>query len=203
MALVLFGQSICKIFLLRTARIVRACHKLLPRLRSLQLMRFAVYHVHEYPVPPNQNCTATGPHLDPEIRGEQPPCDPTQPQTCQVGDLAGKHGNVTSSPFQVFYLDLYQSTIPGTPAYIGNRSIVVHNNQGVRITCANLTMVQSEVVNSTYGISPSSSGASCSAPTQPPTTTIPIPASFTGAATANRAGSAAALLVGVLLSALL
>ena len=59
-----------------------------------------VYHIHDQPVPSNGNCTATLGHLDPFIRGEIPPCDSTQPATCQVGDLTGKHGNVTVSPFQ-------------------------------------------------------------------------------------------------------
>ena len=58
-----------------------------------------VYHIHDQPVPANGNCTATAAHLDPYIRGEIPPCDNTQPETCQVGDLTGKHGNVTVSPF--------------------------------------------------------------------------------------------------------
>ena len=59
----------------------------------------AVYHIHDQPVPADGNCTATLAHLDPYIRGEIPPCDNTQPETCQVGDLTGKHGNVTISPF--------------------------------------------------------------------------------------------------------
>lgn len=59
-----------------------------------------VYHIHDAPVPADGNCTGTLAHLDPTQRGEQPPCDSTKPQTCQVGDLAGKHGKITSSPFQ-------------------------------------------------------------------------------------------------------
>ena len=63
-----------------------------------------LYHIHDLPVPADGNCTATLGHLDPFIRGEIPPCDNTQPATCQVGDLAGKHGNITTSPFQVAYV---------------------------------------------------------------------------------------------------
>ena len=58
-----------------------------------------LYHIHDQPVPASGNCTATAAHLDPYIRGEIPPCDNTHPETCQVGDLTGKHGNVTASPF--------------------------------------------------------------------------------------------------------
>ena len=72
----------------------------------------AVYHIHELPVPADGNCTGTGPHLDPTIRLEQPACLAAQPQTCQVGDLAGKHGNVTASPFQTRYVARNLISIP-------------------------------------------------------------------------------------------
>ena len=67
-------------------------------------MLTTVYHIHDQPVPADGNCTATLAHVDPYIRGEIPPCDPTQPETCQVGDLAGKHGNITASPFSAAYV---------------------------------------------------------------------------------------------------
>lgn len=63
------------------------------------IVSLLVYHIHDQPVPANGNCTATLAHLDPYVRGEQPPCDPTHPETCQSGDLSGKHGNVTGDPF--------------------------------------------------------------------------------------------------------
>ena len=58
-----------------------------------------VYHIHDQPVPANGNCTATLAHLDPFIRGEIPPCDSSHPETCQVGDLSGKHGKIATSVF--------------------------------------------------------------------------------------------------------
>jgi hypothetical protein len=51
-----------------------------------------VFHIHEYPVPSDGNCTGTGGHLDPTHRGEAPPCDLRDPASCQVGDLSGKFG---------------------------------------------------------------------------------------------------------------
>ena len=105
------------------------------------MANFLVYHIHDQPVPSDGNCTGTLAHLDPTIRGEVPPCDATQPETCQVGDLAGKHGNITTSPFQTRYLDLYTSTTTGATGFFGNRSVVVHTSNATRLTCANFTLV--------------------------------------------------------------
>lgn len=38
-------------------------------------------------------------HLDPTDRGELYACEVQAPQTCQAGDLAGKHGNITTPTF--------------------------------------------------------------------------------------------------------
>jgi Cu/Zn superoxide dismutase len=56
-----------------------------------------VYHIHEKPVPADGNCTGTGAHLDPYKRGETPPCDASKKESCQVGDLSGKYGNITGN----------------------------------------------------------------------------------------------------------
>ena len=83
------------------------------------------------------NCTATGAHLDPENRGEDPPCDNSKPASCQVGDLSGKYGKITQDPFTAEYTDPFSSLQEGTPAYLGNRSFVLHFANKTRITCAN------------------------------------------------------------------
>ncbi|KAL8781936.1 MAG: hypothetical protein Q9203_004091 [Teloschistes exilis] len=114
-----------------------------------------LYHVHDQPVPSNGNCTATLAHQDPYIRGEMPPCDPTQPETCQTGDLAGKHGNITTSPFQTTFLDLYLSTVQGPASFFGNRSIVIHSSNTTRLTCANFTLTSG---NGSVGRNGTSSG---------------------------------------------
>jgi hypothetical protein len=79
--------------------------------------------------------------LDPFIRGEDPVCDKKLPQTCQVGDLSGKHGTITSDPFEVTYHEQFASTLEGIGAYFGNRSFVVHFPNKTRITCANFDKV--------------------------------------------------------------
>jgi hypothetical protein len=68
-----------------------------------------VYHIHAYPVPSDGNCTGTRAHHDPYIRGESPPCDPTKPQTCQVGDLSGKHGTINGTSASLRYVHLPSS----------------------------------------------------------------------------------------------
>ncbi|PTB64616.1 Cu,Zn superoxide dismutase-like protein [Trichoderma citrinoviride] len=95
-----------------------------------------LYHIHEEPAV-NGNCTSTLAHLDPYHRGETPACNASEPQTCQVGDLSGKYGKITSDPFVAEYFDLYTSLQPGSPAFFGNRSIVVHYANKTRLTCAN------------------------------------------------------------------
>ncbi|KAL6718068.1 hypothetical protein ACLMJK_004153 [Lecanora helva] len=134
-----------------------------------------LYHIHDQPVPSDGNCTGTLAHLDPFVRGEMPPCDATQPQTCQVGDLSGKHGNITTSPFQAAYVDLYTSTQSGIGAFLGNRSIVVHSSNTTRLTCANFTLTSGAGSNTT--VTSPTGGAS----------TVP----FTGAATTSVVGMGA------------
>lgn len=112
-----------------------------------------LYHIHEEPAV-NGNCTSTLAHLDPYHRGETPACNASEPQTCQVGDLSGKYGKITSDPFVAEYFDLYTSLQPGSPAYFGNRSIVVHYANKTRLTCANfakLPVSAATTVHSTTG----------------------------------------------------
>ncbi|PQE27049.1 superoxide dismutase protein [Rutstroemia sp. NJR-2017a WRK4] len=99
-----------------------------------------LYHLHDQPVPADGNCTSTLGHLDPFIRGETPACNSSLPQTCQVGDLSGKHGKITSDPFTATYADDFASTTPGLGSFFGNRSIVVHFGNKTRITCANFML---------------------------------------------------------------
>ncbi|KAJ4393493.1 Cell surface superoxide dismutase [Cu-Zn] 4 [Gnomoniopsis smithogilvyi] len=106
-----------------------------------------VYHVHQYDVPKDGNCTDTGAHLDPFERGETPACDPDLPQTCQVGDLAGKHGAIVttsdSTTFQTSYTDDFTATGKGQ-SFIGNLSVVLHFANLTRITCANFKAIDME-----------------------------------------------------------
>ncbi|KAF3761680.1 hypothetical protein M406DRAFT_94970 [Cryphonectria parasitica EP155] len=104
-----------------------------------------VYHIHQEPVPSDGNCTDTEAHLDPFERGETPPCDPDLPQTCQVGDLAGKHGAIITSSgsttFTESYTDDFTATSHGQ-SFIGNLSVVLHFANLTRIACANFKMMK-------------------------------------------------------------
>jgi len=97
---------------------------------------------------------------------QTPPCDPELPQTCQVGDLSGKYGKITSDPFYAAYPDDFASTLEGIGSFFGNRSLTIHFGNKTRITCANFTLAGSFVGGSTTA-----------------NATFPaVPAEFTGAA---------------------
>ncbi|EFR01558.1 cu-Zn superoxide dismutase [Nannizzia gypsea CBS 118893] len=102
------------------------------------------YHIHVDPVPANGSCTATLDHLDPFGRGQKPPCDTPNPETCEPGDLSGKHGKIDVSGdehFMAKYHELYVATQQGLGTFFGNRSIVIHAKNGTRLTCANFALV--------------------------------------------------------------
>lgn len=151
-----------------------------------------VYHVHNMPVPADGNCTSTLGHLDPTNRGEYHPCEVAAPQSCQAGDLAGKHGNVTGASFQASYLDLYLSTTPGSPYFFGDKSVVVHSTNTTRLACANFTMVSATGTN---GSSPTSGSGSTATTSSTPVATAAASKILAGGSLAMVAGVIAALML--------
>lgn len=132
-----------------------------------------MYHLHV--APSNGNCTATLAHVDPYARGETPVCDPSQPATCQTGDLSGKFGAVTADPFIASYLDPYSSIdeeIGGS--FLGNRSFVFHFANKTRITCADFKLAES---NSSTTPTPYPTGSPIPMPTiiDPSGAPVPMP----------------------------
>jgi Cu/Zn superoxide dismutase len=71
------------------------------------------YHIHASTVPGDGNCTATGGHFDPYEAASQKDykCDPKKPTLCEIGDLSGKQGAITTSngEFSAKYVDLPQT----------------------------------------------------------------------------------------------
>jgi hypothetical protein len=94
------------------------------------------YHLHAAAAV-NGNCTSTKAHLDPFGRGQQPPCDPSAIETCEVGDLSGKYGKITSDPFTLTFTDKFASTKMDSDAFFGDKSFVIHYANTTRLTCAN------------------------------------------------------------------
>ncbi|KAI1430159.1 superoxide dismutase [Xylaria sp. FL1777] len=107
------------------------------------------YHVHVNPVDASGNCTNTLAHLDPFIRGEDPACNSSSPATCQVGDISGKYGKITSDPYKAKFHDDFTAMREGPGSYFLNRSIVVHFANKTRITCANFTVLRCSVNDTT------------------------------------------------------
>jgi len=155
-----------------------------------------MYHIHTLAVPTDGNCSATMGHLDPTNRGEYYSCNATAPQTCQAGDLAGKHGKITSNPFSANITDLYLSTDPASPYFFGGLSVVIHTSNATRITCANFAKVagvapsSGGVTNGTTGSGSSTSGSTTGSPVGPSTTASGSSTAFTGAAVKITAASA-------------
>lgn len=150
----------------------------------------SVYHIHDQPVPANGNCTSTLAHLDPYQRGETPACDASAPDTCQVGDLSGKHGKVTSTDgsFTSTYAEAYASTLEGIGAYFGNRSFVLHYANTTRITCANFAAVAAASGSGSC----SSSTTTTSGSTRTTSTTSKTTATGSAATTTTRRTNATA-----------
>jgi len=98
------------------------------------------YHIHVNKVAADGNCTSTGAHLDPENRGEDPPCDSSQKSSCQVGDLAGKYGKAKGQNYQNSYEDWFVSLKQGDAAFFGDRSITIHKADKTRIACTDFKM---------------------------------------------------------------
>ncbi|KAI1276130.1 superoxide dismutase [Xylaria sp. FL0933] len=107
------------------------------------------YHLHVNPLDASENCTNTLAHLDPFIRGEDPACNSTSPATCQIGDLSGKYGKITSDPYKAKFHDDFTAMSEGPGSYFLNRSIVVHFANKTRITCANFTVLRCSGDNAT------------------------------------------------------
>jgi len=101
------------------------------------------WHIHTLPVPGDGNCTATMGHLDPTNRGELVMCDASQPATCQVGDLSGKHGGkiTTNGSFVTAFVDPYLSVQTESSGFFGGLAFVLHTGNTTRITCANFEAV--------------------------------------------------------------
>ncbi|CAN9281369.1 unnamed protein product [Alternaria sp. RS040] len=145
------------------------------------------WHIHALAVPADGNCTATMGHLDPTNRGELVMCDSALPETCQVGDLAGKHGGkiMTEGSFSTSFVDPYLSVVEGSSGFFGGLAFVLHTGNTTRITCANFELV--------------SGGNGTSAPngtTGMPSPTSSMPAEYTGAAS-KLGGGVVALAAGV------
>ena len=99
------------------------------------------YHVHVTPinssVTSGQECsqTSVGGHFNP--RGVVGTCNSSNPSTCEVGDLSGKHGNFSS--LETVTTSYSDSTIvlSGVETIVG-RSIVIHKSDASRWVCANI-----------------------------------------------------------------
>ncbi|KZZ98172.1 Superoxide dismutase, copper/zinc binding domain protein [Ascosphaera apis ARSEF 7405] len=66
------------------------------------------------------------------------PCNPAEAASCQIGDLSGKHGALKKDTEKQVYYDKYLSTSHTDAAYVGGRSLVVHDAKMTPVACASL-----------------------------------------------------------------
>lgn len=103
-----------------------------------------MYHIHEFLAKKcDKSCNSTGEHLNP-YDGVHDCSSVTDTSLCEVGDLSGKHGNIDSACYETEYFDPYLSLKPGTPSFVGNRSITVHYENNTRYACANIVPCKKE-----------------------------------------------------------
>ncbi|KAF9288955.1 hypothetical protein BGZ68_010280 [Mortierella alpina] len=111
------------------------------------------YHIHENPVGPDDDCMATGGHLDPFKVGSVK-CNASRPEKCQEGDLSGKHGELMATESgaipTISYLDR-QLQFSGAETTIAGRSVVIHNN-GTRVACGDILSFTSDAYREATGV---------------------------------------------------
>ena len=100
------------------------------------------YHVHNWPVEytqdPAMRCGEVGGHYDPYDKGsaaEYPTTCDNDKNECEVGDLAGKHGKLFIGDSMAN--DTYGLSLSNFQSIVF-RSIVIHNTDGTRLTCATI-----------------------------------------------------------------
>jgi len=127
------------------AQVVIDVTKGLSKLLALSPTGGYEYHIHVSPVGPDNDCMATGGHLDPYKVGPVK-CDALRPAKCQEGDLSGKHGELMATESgaipTISYLDR-QLRFSGAETTIVGRSVVIHNN-GTRVACGDILSFTSE-----------------------------------------------------------
>ena len=115
---------------------------------------FLGWHIHEWPI--NFALLEFGPCSDEEVGGHYDPLlvedDPNydglcanDSSLCSVGDLAGRHGHLNSSSKEEICFDDPDLNLY-LPHSIAGRSIVLHNEAGVRVACANLQYSDGSIV---------------------------------------------------------
>ena len=103
------------------------------------------YHIHENPVMDGV-CESAGAHLDPfhvNTPNTTYHCNPQQPQlTCELGDLAGKHGPLVSDRYGQARKRMHEECLDwiGEEGVVG-RSVVLHDANNTRIACGNIHAV--------------------------------------------------------------
>jgi len=109
------------------------------------------YYVGDHSLSSECECSTSGGIFDPYNAGKRY-CNRQQAQTCDVGDLSGKHGCINSTSYVASYNELYASLNSASPAYVGGKSIVISDRSGSPVACGNIVCVsEGNPYGSPYG----------------------------------------------------
>ncbi|KAJ2009211.1 hypothetical protein GGI04_000647 [Coemansia thaxteri] len=121
------------------------------------------FHIHINVVPPNGNCTATGGHLDTfGVKTANAPYNCSKNNaltTCELGDLAGRQGNITVNANGQGIMTFNDPIITfgeGKTSILGH-SVVIHAPDNTRLACGNIVGYALQVPASGSASSPAAS----------------------------------------------
>lgn len=97
------------------------------------------YHVHVKLVSVDGDCNKVGDRLN-HYNASETCVHKDRPYTCQVGDLSGKHGEITGREFETSYEDPYISLNPNSKSNIVGKSVVLHFANNTRFACADIEL---------------------------------------------------------------
>ncbi|CAI5756345.1 unnamed protein product [Candida verbasci] len=108
------------------------------------------YSIQEYELPADGNCSSTGDVWNP-FNGDLDATSSTEQHLFAIGDLSGKHGNITGNSIYTEYYDNYLSVSRGSDLqFVGRQSVVLHGANGI-LRCQNVRVCERPMNNLEHG----------------------------------------------------
>lgn len=105
------------------------------------------YEIYDSKVSSGSDCYDAGSPFNPYAAVYNKCDDLSNDAECAVGDLSGKHGFINTTCFETQYTDPYLSLNPNNDAFVGDKSLVITDQNNVRISCGAIKMKKSSKMN--------------------------------------------------------